>query len=97
MAVHRDCGSLNGLFSGGVNHRTRRRGRNIRGYLDAAAERHKKRERQRVGPFAHVRLNGEVEGPLLDPTQLAYVTGAYRTMPERRCGIRANTGSATGP
>jgi len=62
VVVHRDSSPLNGLFRGSVNYRPRRRGRDIRGYLDAAAERHKKRESYRVPPLPHVQPNGEVEG-----------------------------------
>jgi len=57
LVVHRNGCSLDGLFGGGVNHRPRRSRGDIGGYLDAAAERDKKRESYHLAPSAHVRPN----------------------------------------
>src|ERR1700758_4264752 len=90
MVTHRNSSSLDGLFGGGVNYRPRRSRRDIRGYLDAAAERDKKRKSYHVPPSAHVRPNGEVEAPA-EASDRTQVERSPSGAPEAAEGRRGRT------
>jgi len=93
LVVHRNGCSLDGLFGGGVNHRPRRSRGDIGGYLDAAAERDKKRESYRVAPSAHARPNyiypTKVSGNIPDHARKRLICLSYSAAPYHGLSGRA--------